>query len=119
MIMYLSCSDSSNLLGMPPSPEHIRTGMSHFSLRYAVATAMASQALVDSAPMLISLNMAGYTQFTVGVRSVSTRLEPSTRKGLLGLWDHAWKHRRSVEDIFDRDEGEGDEDEGEGDEHVY
>ena len=45
--------------------------------------------------------------------------EPSTRKGLLGLWDHAWKHRRSVEDIFDRDEGEGDEDEGEGDEHVY
>ena len=43
--------------------------------------------------------------------------EPSTRKGLLGLWDHAWKHRRSVEDIFDRDEG--DEDEGEGDEHVY
>ena len=45
--------------------------------------------------------------------------EPSTRKGLLGLWDHAWKHRRSVEDIFDRDEDEGDEDEGEGDEHVY
>ena len=45
--------------------------------------------------------------------------EPSTRKGLLGLWDHAWKHRRSVEDIFDRDEGEGDEGEGEGDEHVY
>ena len=45
--------------------------------------------------------------------------EPSTRKGLLGLWDHAWKHRRSVEDIFDRDEGEGDEDEGEDDEHVY
>ena len=45
--------------------------------------------------------------------------EPPTRKGLLGLWDHAWKHRRSVEDIFDRDEGEGDEDEGEGDEHVY
>ena len=43
--------------------------------------------------------------------------EPSTRKGLLGLWDHAWKHRRSVEDIFDRDEDEGDE--GEGDEHVY
>ena len=40
--------------------------------------------------------------------------EPPTRKGLLGLWDHAWKHRRSVEDIFDRDEGEG-----EGDEHVY
>ena len=45
--------------------------------------------------------------------------EPSTRKGLLGLWDHAWKHRRSVEDIFDRDEDEGEGDEGEGDEHVY
>ena len=45
--------------------------------------------------------------------------EPPTRKGLLGLWDHAWKHRRSVEDIFDRDEDEGEGDEGEGDEHVY
>ena len=43
--------------------------------------------------------------------------EPSTRKGLLGLWDHAWKHRRSVEDIFDRDEGEGDE--REGDEYAH
>ena len=43
--------------------------------------------------------------------------EPPTRKGLLGLWDHAWKHRRSVEDIFDRDEGEGDE--REGDEYAH
>ena len=43
--------------------------------------------------------------------------EPSTRKGLLGLWDHAWKHRRSVEDIFDRDEAQ--DDEGEGDEYTY
>ena len=43
--------------------------------------------------------------------------EPPTRKGLLRLWDHAWKHRRSVEDIFDRDEGEGDE--GEDGEYDY
>ena len=43
--------------------------------------------------------------------------EPPARKGLLRLWDHAWKHRRSVEDIFDRDEAE--DDEGEGDEYTY
>ena len=42
---------------------------------------------------------------------------PPARKGLLRLWDHAWKHRRSVEDIFDRDEAE--DDEGEGDEYTY
>ena len=43
--------------------------------------------------------------------------EPPARKGLLRLWDHAWKHRRSVEDIFDRDEAQ--DDEGEGDEYTY
>lgn len=43
--------------------------------------------------------------------------EPPTRKGLLRLWDHAWKHRRSVEDIFDHDED--DDDESEGDEYAY
>lgn len=39
--------------------------------------------------------------------------QPPARRGLLRLWDHAWKHRRSVEDIFDRDEDETEDEDDE------
>ena len=59
MIMYFKASDSISFTGIPPSPELMRTGRPHFSLRYPVAKATASQARVDKAPIDMSEKING------------------------------------------------------------
>jgi len=51
MMKYFKYSEVSRRIGMPPSPEFIRTGIPHCSFRYATAKARASHMRQESAPM--------------------------------------------------------------------